>query len=906
MNNIDRNRLKEELGIKQNEDPFAAFEKNPSTSILSLIGKRMQTPEMVRRAIENDSKPILKNISKKFLTPELCLLALKKNGSDIQYVPKEWCDQSMYIAAVSSCSFMLKNFPDEVKDYEVCESAVRNDLSVNASQCALQYVPIGLLKGENGSRLCETAVNSNGLAILHVPENFITNEMALSAIINSITKGYEYLFGDIVIERDASDWPVGHIPQKFLSQKLVNISVKMFPASLLCVPLKYVSEELCINMVNSNGLYLKYVPQEYKQSEVIIDAALSDSPFALKYVPNEKRTKARCLDAIKRDPNVLISWFPNEIHVEYEASIGVNDSSSIIVNEVPVKLSTPKNPNEKSISIMDNNKVIVHHSALEENRLLKTIYYVSDIHLEHQLNLYRKEVDKVKNSVRRKVSQLVSSVPSNDQGILLIAGDVADSVKLERIFYDSLRDLWHGQIISILGNHELWDHNPIGTKESRAIDEIIDDYRQTIQENNNTVMLENELLIVYKRQQTVRIDEKTLIEADAEELAELCKESSLIILAGIAFSGLNPRYNASMGLYRSTVSIEEDIERSKRFREVYNKVLACADSQHVIILTHTPMQDWSDDKYNPNWIYVSGHTHQNSLVRLDDGTTVLSDNQIGYIRKRWHLKGFTVRGRYDPFEDWADGVYSITRQEYVDFNQGHGINMKGFKQTGNIFVLKRAGMYMFVLQGQRLYLLAGGHIRVLKHDINYYYNNMTFYYKQVKASFAPYRSILQSISNEVQVFGGSGLIHGCIVDIDFYNHIYLNPYDGKIVPYFAEDMTNKIIFKDMETMLKTSPVRPKSSTGFPLLEQYKLAYSNGQTPILASQSKNSNIALATVPEIVLDRSMYEPSRIMRSIQYIFDQNVIRVWKDSILSTNFEEHTLIFNNEDSHLIGYIRD
>jgi hypothetical protein len=84
VNNIDRNRLKEGLGIKQNEDPLAAFEKNPSTSTLSRIGKRMQTPEMVRRAIENDSKPILKNVSKKLLTPELCLLALKKNGSGIQ------------------------------------------------------------------------------------------------------------------------------------------------------------------------------------------------------------------------------------------------------------------------------------------------------------------------------------------------------------------------------------------------------------------------------------------------------------------------------------------------------------------------------------------------------------------------------------------------------------------------------------------------------------------------------------------------------------------------------------------------------------------------------------------------------------------------------------------------------
>ena len=35
--------------------------------------------------------------------------------------------------------------------------------------------------------------------------------------------------------------------------------------------------------------------------------------------------------------------------------------------------------------------------------------------------------------------------------------------------------------------------------------------------------------------------------------------------------------------------------------------------------------------------------------------------------------------------------------------------------------------------------------------------------------------------------------------------------------------------------------------------------------------------------LYIDRSMYEPSRIMRSIQYIFDQNVLRVWNDAVLS-----------------------
>ena len=53
-------------------------------------------------------------------------------------------------------------------------------------------------------------------------------------------------------------------------------------------------------------------------------------------------------------------------------------------------------------------------------------------------------------------------------------------------------------------------------------------------------------------------------------------------------------------------------------------------------------------------------------------------------------------------------------------------------------------------------------------------------------------------------------------------------------------------------------------------------------PIL-SRASSKEWGLAVVPQVVLDRSMYEPSRIMRSIQYIFDQNVLRVWNDAIFA-----------------------
>lgn len=139
-------------------------------------------------------------------------------------------------------------------------------------------------------------------------------------------------------------------------------------------------------------------------------------------------------------------------------------------------------------------------------------------------------------------------------------------------------------------------------------------------------LLENELLIVYKGLRSEILDEETILNASDEELAEVCANSTFLVLGGIGFSGLNPVFNAEMGLYRAAVSTEEDIARSKRFRAVYEKVLASAENLRVIVLTHTQMADWSDAQYNPKWIYVSGHTHQNRFLLQRDGTAVFSDN----------------------------------------------------------------------------------------------------------------------------------------------------------------------------------------------------------------------------------------------------------------------------------------
>lgn len=65
-----------------------------------------------------------------------------------------------------------------------------------------------------------------------------------------------------------------------------------------------------------------------------------------------------------------------------------------------------------------------------------------------------------------------------------------------------------------------------------------------------------------------------------------------------------------------------------------------------------------------------------------------------------------------------------------------------------------------------------------------------------------YTDALLEVSKVIKAIGGVGTIHGCIVNIDYYNHIYINPIDRKLTPYFAYDMEQKHVYKDLYTLLE--------------------------------------------------------------------------------------------------------
>ena len=132
--------------------------------------------------------------------------------------------------------------------------------------------------------------------------------------------------------------------------------------------------------------------------------------------------------------------------------------------------------------------------------------------------------------------------------------------------------------------------------------------------------------------------------------------------------------------------------------------------------------------------------------------------------------------------------------------------------------------------------------------------------KQIDIILKPYNKYfeLQSkVAKYIQSIGGSGIIHGAIVDIDFYNHIYVYP-NGKLIPYSAQDIINKEIYSDLSILLEEQ------------CPKLYLNYQSSQVPKLFQ----SNIS---IKKTYLDTDIYRVSNKMRSMQYLKECNVIREW-----------------------------
>lgn len=937
---IIMNSLKVKYNLFDELSPTEKFWKSPSLKALCCIPKEQQTAEMIDKVIDEyniqyDMRhgSLLKCLSKKVITHQQLKKILEVNGNELEYVADRHITLELVSVAIGSCWQALRWTPEKFITYDICTLAINGDgrslayvpkkmrtyelclLAVNNDHGddrnhALKYVPRDIIYGEKGRCLCEVAVSGNGLALANVPDDYLTPELIISAIEN---------------EPSAIEF----VPKRFMNKEIVELSLSLEPNSIVGLPsyaTKFVTDDVCIRLIDECQDIVQVMPAKFLARKKVADYILERSPEALRYIPEKLKTRSRCFDAKERDPKgVSITLFPEKVLQQWE-ELHPEDARVETLKEAPIpqivseSLPLPSELPSNALAVKDVGRLDMHRLD-DECARPSVLYYISDIHLEHQIDFTDcTAIDDVRARISAKVKEMLAPL-TGESVYILLGGDIANSVELTKLFYEALainvieKGMVDLKIISVLGNHELWDVENSG----RSVEDIVEDYRNVVDEIHRLVrhffsceILENALYVMHKNSRECVISEEDILASNPVELKELCEESSLIILGGLGYSGRNPVFNASMDLYRDTLALSEDVVRSRRFELVYEKLVQCAGDKRVIVLTHTPVQDWLSGTPKRNWVYVNGHTHRNGMILEDGGPAILFDNQVGYEPKAWQLKSIELELRYDPFEKWEDGIYSISSLQYREFNRGRGI-FSEFNRAGTPYVAKHSGLYMFFLErDNKTYMLEGGKIHTVDHPISWYYSNMPQYAKRVRIALEPYFNALQRISEETRSFGGWGTRHGCIVDINYFNHIYLNPFDGTITPYFAWNTTRGELYNSVKSLLSDAlSLRRWVLYSFDgsedesrvMLQRYSEQEQAGNLVLLSSErvlsGRDESLA---IPDQFLDHSTYEASRIMRSIQYLIDGDVIRIWRDSILDENIEGMQLVDNGLPCDLNG----
>ena len=524
----------------------------------------------------------------------------------------------------------------------------------------------------------------------------------------------------------------------------------------------------------------------------------------------------------------------------------------------------------------------------KESRLDACITYISDLHLDYKITEHFKDTPsklEIRIYIRKVAEEIFNNYRNAKGNLLLIIGDVSNNFEIVKMFLEELGSVFFRKvIIYIPGNHELWIDRPTSDEVEKDIENIFNEYKE-IAKANGIIFLHNKLLLskysyadgdLTSNLKVLTKDD--ILCLDNETLARELDQYNFCLFAGLGFSGRNKSWNASHGLYNKTLTtIEDDLKLSNITNEIHRKLVNAVGNKKILFVTHTPLSDWSPDKYNEHWIYMNGHTHQN-FYEINNNINVYADNQIGYKKDAYPLKYIYLDGKYDTLAKLIDGIHIITADEYKDFYDGKGKRIQFNHKNGKIIMIKNSGIYMFFYEkeNRKRFILKGGQLINLKNSkpYKYYYDNIIKMAQAFKEGFKDYDLMQREISNYIKMIGGSGTIHGSIVDIDFFNHILLNPFDLSITPYFATSVTDKYVFKNLESLLlvKAPELHPN---------YVKLIKNNTEQKhalIIFKDGENLNINAKHSKET----DIYSFSNKINILQRLNNLSILTFWDDSAL------------------------
>lgn len=553
-----------------------------------------------------------------------------------------------------------------------------------------------------------------------------------------------------------------------------------------------------------------------------------------------------------------------------------------LVEKALYDASQVRNNNEVTIVQNHNSTVPTRMEKHEGTRYItRTVYYLSDLHLEHRIvNAFPNGAtnSEIKAFIERTAENLLRNTDFT-QGMwgaaaLIIGGDTAASFGIASIFYTALSRLLNDpseterilshkpRVFVVLGNHEYWDFN--------SIEECVKKYAELLTPLKISLLNDKPRQFGFFR-----------------------------VIGGTGFAKENDKFNALDGIYGTAVTREIEIEASNQWEKAYEREVRKAKKKHepLIVITHNPLTDWKKNgKPDGGCVYFSGHTHIDYRCQDEEnGVLIFADNQIGYSERDPKFKCVDLFGRSNPFASYPDGIHEVTSDDYLAFyayyleylyGNGH-VETQLQKHKGKFYLIKQKGYYGFFCVSERgTFICKGGRIKRLSLDNNIKaiagdFMEMVHMYLSL---LGPYRAAEERVSNAVRAFGGTGRIHGAIIDIDFFNHIILNPLDGSLQYYSSP---------------APGVVKRYSSLGELLQHEGKELY---PAYLEISGKTEDEIAAVEVPKeesISMKDSVYAVSRWIYQIQRLFDDKVLREWDEELLKeirNHVPEHLLQGRND----------
>lgn len=505
------------------------------------------------------------------------------------------------------------------------------------------------------------------------------------------------------------------------------------------------------------------------------------------------------------------------------------------------------------------------------------ISYITDIHLLHRFEAYK---CRTKEDINYIIRVLAKTLGEQATEINLIGGDTSSDFDIFKVFIRNLLIFRRrGDFFLTLGNHELWGMN------GDNLSAIIQKYKKYIDEKGQgrIHLVQNNLF--YMDYGWKEISENELSNFSSDEIREKTRSAKVVIFGGIGFAGMNEEFNALSGIYEDVLDRVCEINESAKFIMLYEKVTKALKGRNLVVITHMPMKDWGGVEMHAKEgvVYINGHSHRNYFY--DDGKKrIYADNQIGYRGRNLSLKTVAIDFNFDWFEDYKDGIYQITKEDYETFYRGVGESLTFNREYEKLFMIKRENVYMFLMQtGKKsMLILNGGSIKKAgNHSLEYFYENLVKYSKSVSLFLSKFDSYQKQVSSELKKIGADGTIHGSIVDIDFYNHLYLNPLDGSITPYFAYSMVDKYVYDNLPSLLNFEC--PRIYENYLKLIEHK---SGSDNALILGEN---NMTLSKRKTYVDSTEMYKVSRILKGLQFTTKYNIVRIWNDAIIADASEEN-----------------